>query len=405
MSTAAIQSDLAEQLFMDAMAAGCGDDPYSAYRRLREAAPALLTADGTLVLSDFAGCSAALRDRALGKGSEMLGMQFANVADDIFATITEQMEHSMIMMNPPGHTRLRRLVSDRFTPRHVEALRAVIEHRVDGLLDALAAAPGGDFVAEFALPLPFHVISDLVGIPEQDREALLPSAQALAELTSPDASAETVSEIAANSTVMNAYFTDLLDSKRSDPRDDLLSRLAVADGLTDPETVATANLLFGAGFETTVNLLGNGLCALLAHPGQTDLLRASPDLIPAAVEEFLRYDPPFQIDARTVLEPTTLCGVDLAPGQLVITLLGAANHDPARHDAPDEFDITRADTEHLAFAAGAHYCLGAHLSRLEVRIALERLLDRFSAISLTGAPTRRPGVAFRGYNSIPVTLS
>jgi len=406
MSTLAVQSDEAEQRFMEAMTVSAEDDLYGAYRRLREAAPALMTGDGTLVLSDFAECSAALRHRALGKGEELLGMQSAKVADDIREAVTERLGRSMIMLNPPEHTRLRKQVSDQFTPRHIQALRALIEQRVDVLLDALAAGGGGDFVTDLALPLPLQVIADLLGIPEDDHALIFPIAKDAAELTSPDAPAETIAEIIANGARMSSYLSELLTRKRGEPQDDLLSRLVLASNrLTESETIGTALLLFGAGFETTVNLLGNGLSALLAHPGQMDLLRADPTLIPAAVEEFLRYDAPIQIDARSVLEPATLHGIDLTQGTMVITILGSANHDPARFDHPDEFDITRTDTEHLAFAAGPHFCLGAHLARLEAQVVFERLLNRFTTITAGATPTRRPGIFLRGYNSLPITLT
>lgn len=398
----------ADELFYAAMLPAEGADPYDGYRALRERAPMLLTEDGTLVLSDHAGCDAALRHRALGKGGELLGFQFANVAPELLTEINDLLGDSMIFTNPPDHTRLRRLVSDQFTPRHVQALRERIERRVETMLDRLATPDGGDFMKEVAFALPMHVIADLLGIAEPDRDRFLPWARAFAAFTSPDVDTAAVSALLEVSAEADDYFTDLIARKRRDPEDDLLSRMAAArdaDALTDKEMIATALLLFGAGFETTTNLLGNSLAALLDDPAQLKRLRDDPSLVPAAVEEFLRYDPPVQIDARTVLEPAVLQGVDVAPGQMVITLLAAANRDPARFTDPDTLDVGRPDNPHLSFAAGIHFCLGAHLTRLEAQIVLHRLVTAYAAVTPSGPRTRRPGLALRGHSSLPVALT
>ncbi|MCW2912795.1 MAG: Cytochrome [Actinomycetia bacterium] len=397
----------AEQLFYNVMLDPTSDDPYAGYRRLREAAPALLTADGTLVLSGHAECDAALRHRSLGKGQDMLGFQFTDIPEDQLRRVLDRVQSSMVFANPPDHTRLRRLVSSAFTSRHVEALRDTVTARTDLLLDHLAAEPGADFMTTVAFALPIGVIADLLGVPESDWPSVTPWARDLAALLSPGADADALSRASAAEAALVAYLTGLLADKRRTPADDLLSRLATShadDSLSEDEMISTAILLFGAGFETTTNLLGNGLHALLAHPGQFTRLYADPGLIPAAVEELLRYDSPVQVDARTVLEPATLAGTELAPGQMVITLLGAANHDPARFTDPDALDVGRVDNPHLAFAAGIHFCLGAHLTRLEGEVVFTRLLTRFSSIDAAGEPQRRPGLALRGYARMPVTV-
>lgn len=405
MTVQAAGSASAEQVFYEAMLVPPDEDPYPVYRRLREAAPALLTAEGALVLSTHDGCSAALRHRALGKGDELLGMQFSNVSPDVREIITERIGASMLFANPPEHTRLRRLVSDQFTPRHVEALAAAVARRTDLLLDALAEAGEADFVTAFALPLPLEVIADLLGVPQEDRAFFLPMVGSLGNMTSPGLSDDDLAPILAAGDQTGAYFTDLLARKRREPGDDLLTRLVTHDGLTDDEVISTAILLFGAGFETTTNLLGNGLALLFDHPGALATLRADPSLIPGAVEEFLRYEPPIQVDARTALAPLTLYGADLGPGGTVLTLLAAANRDPARFADPDRLDLTRAPNDHLSFAAGPHFCLGAHLTRLEARVAFTRLLARFPGLSPTAPPVRRAGVSLRGHSRLPVSVA
>jgi cytochrome P450 len=313
----------------------------------------------------------------------------------------------MVFTNPPDHTRLRRLVSSAFTTRHVEDLRTAVTTRADLLLDRLAVEPRADFMTEVALALPVGVISDLLGVPEPDQPTFIPWARDFGAVLSPGADADSLNRAVAAETSLVAYFIDLLADKRRNPSDDLLSRRATShadDALTEDEMISTAILLFGAGFETTTNLLGNGLRALLTHPDQFARLYADPGLVPAAVEELLRYDSPVQIDARTVLEPAVLAGTNLAPGTMVITMLGAANHDPAQFTDPDTLNITRPDTGHLAFAAGIHFCLGAHLTRLETHVLFTQLITRFASIEAAGEPERRPGLALRGYARLPVTL-
>ncbi|MGI8334208.1 cytochrome P450 [Actinomadura scrupuli] len=397
----------AERLFLEIMADPLRDDPYDGYRRLRELAPALLTGDGTLVLTRFEDCDAALRHRALGKSDRLLELGLAVAPAERPGSVVDLLRHSMLFANPPDHTRLRRLVSSAFTSRHVEALRDAVTARTGALLEALAAEPGADFMAAVALPLPVNVISDLLGVPEADRLAFTPKVHALVTALDPTADLECLTLGEAAGDELFGYFSALLADKRARPGDDLFSRLAAShedDALDESEMISTALLLFIAGFETTTNLLGNGLHALLEWPDELRRLRDHPELIPAAVEELLRYDSPVQVGARTVLEPTTLAGADLEPGLLVLTALGAANHDPARFDGPDRLDVGRADSGHLAFAAGIHFCLGAHLTRLEAQIFLEVLVRRYD-VARAGEPTRRPGFTLRGFDHLPVALS
>lgn len=238
-----------------------------------------------------------------------------------------------------------------------------------------------------------------------DRAVAAPLVRALLASLEPGANVEALTAACEAEDHLATYFADLLAVKRARPADDLLSRLAVAHGddvLDDNECVGTAILLFAAGFETTTNLIGNGVAALLAHPDQMRQLRARPELASNAVEELLRYDSPVQTNGRTVLEPTRLAGVDLHPGQVVLTLLGAANRDPDRFCDPDRLDITRTGVPPLSFGAGIHFCLGAPLARLEGSILFPLLVARFPGLGLVEQPRWRTGLSFRGLSSLKV---
>jgi cytochrome P450 len=398
----------AERLFMEIMADPLSADPYAGYQRLRELAPALLVGGNMLVLSRYADCDAVLRQRGFGKGGQILGSEDRGDPSESPDSVMWYFRDSMLYANPPDHTRLRRLVSSAFTARHVAALRPAVTARARALLDALAAEPDGDFMSAVALPLPVNVICDLLGIPEADRLSFTPKVHALVSAMEPAAEPETQDPGAQAAADLSGYLSELLAEKGARSADDLLSRLVAAgdddDALTKDEMISTALLLFIAGFETTTNLLGNGLHALLSRPDQLDRLRADPALIPAAVEELLRYDSPVQLTARTVHEPATVTGAELTPGMLVLTLLGAANHDPAQFSNPATLDVGRPDGGHLSFAAGIHFCLGAHLTQLEAQVFLEQLALRYD-IAPAGEPARRPGFTLRGFQRMPVTVS
>jgi cytochrome P450 len=311
-----------------------------------------------------------------------------------------------LFANPPEHTRLRRQVSEVFTPRHVEALRPQIAQAADDYLTRLADQPGADWISTVARPLPARIIAELLGIPGSDYQQLAPDVAGLVEMFEPLATAEAVSRGIAAQDKVGGYLTGLLADRRRHPGDDLLSRLAASradDAMDETELVATAVLLFAAGFETTVNLLGNGLHALLTHPSQLAALRAEPGLADTAVDEMLRYDPPVQLTSRAALQPCTVAGTDLTAGQNALLLIGAANRDPARYDSPDDLIIARRDGYGLSFAAGAHFCLGAHLARLEGIVVFSRLLSRFPSLELAAEPRRRPGHSLRGFAELRLT--
>ncbi|MBW0275396.1 cytochrome [Nocardia sp. MH4] len=396
-------------LLLDALLTDHGSaGPYEAFRRLRQTQPVLVTRSGVLVLSRYDDCAAALRDRSLGKADESLGFGLSDIPEELQHQAMHRFRRTMLFRNPPDHHRLRRLVADVFTPRHIDALRGRIVTQVNHLLNVMEARVSVDIINDLALPLPVNVIGDLLGVPFTDRAVAAPLVRALLASLEPGADIAALTAACDAEDQLAAYFADLLAVKRARPTDDLLSRLAVANGddiLDDDECVGTAILLFAAGFETTTNLIGNGVAALLAHPDQMRELRARPELASNAVEELLRYESPVQTNGRTVLQPTRLAGVDLHPGQVVLILLGAANRDPDRFDDPDSLDITRTGVPPLSFGAGIHFCLGAPLARLEGAILFPLLASRFPDLRLVEQPRWRTGLSFRGLSTLKVVTA
>jgi cytochrome P450 len=377
------------------------DDPYPRYARLREIAPVVRADDGALVVTRHADGAAVTRDHRLGHMPAHM-LAFVGLADWADHPSLRQLFTSMLVQNPPDHTRLRRLVSSAFTARRVQALRPAVERMVAELLDG--AGGTADFVSAFAFPLPVNVIGELLGVPAADRaqfQTLVRDWSQVLDVITPEVLA--VADPAA--TVMRDYLTGLVAERRRDPRDDLLSALVAAeaegDRLTADELLTMAGLLFAAGFETTTNLLVNGLVAVLGHPGQVPALHADPA---TAVEELLRYDSPVQLLSRVAWEPTVVGGVPIEPGDRIVVYLGAGNRDPRRFTDPDRLDLSRPDNAPLSFGGGIHYCLGAPLARLEAQIAFPALLRRFPRIALDGEPERRNSLTIRGFNRLPVAF-
>jgi cytochrome P450 len=316
-------------------------------------------------------------------------------------------------VDPPDHTRYRRLVSRSFTPRATADAEPLVRRIADDLLDRMEgpAARGEtvDLVAAYAAPLPVLVIADLLGVPTDRQQDFLRWGAAAAATLDPGLPFRRFVSADRALRELHAFLAGHFAQLRREPGDDLVSRLvAVADdgALTDRELHATVMLLLGAGFETTVNLLGNAVVLLDAHRDQWDALRADPSGWPDAVEEVLRHDSPVQITGRMVREDTTVAGTDLRAGTRVVVLLGAANRDPEVFADPGRFDVTRPDArEHLAFSAGIHYCVGAGLARLEGAVALQALTERFPRLRVAGRPVRRDLQTLRGFEDLPVTLS
>ncbi len=316
-------------------------------------------------------------------------------------------EFTMLFLDPPDHTRLRALVNKAFTPRAVNALEPQIRGIMGGLLDDIDDPGGFDLMPAVAQPLPVIVIAEMLGVPPQDREQFKTWSAQRARLLEPTIGRREREAGAAASRAFDAYFRKIIEARRADPRDDILSALVQAEDegerLTERETLNMLRLLLIAGNETTTNLIGNGVLALLRSPDQLRRLRDDPALIPSAVEELLRFDSPVQTDFRRVLEDCEVNGFPVRKRDNVVLLMGAANRDPDAFDDPDRLDVGRDQGPHLSFGRGIHHCLGAPLARLEGRIALEMLLERFAVIGLaTHRPRFRRTIVLRGLESLPI---
>ncbi len=315
---------------------------------------------------------------------------------------------SLLALDAPEHTRMRKQVAKAFTARSVSGLEAKVATIAEGLLDELSGEDGFDLVSTYAARLPVAVIADLLGVREADRGPLLAWGNEAATLLDPGLSWRQFSRARHAVQAMHRWFEAHVDRLRTDPGDDLLSRLATAQGpdrLDAGELRAVGLLVLGAGFETTVSLLSNAVVQLDAHPDQLKLLRHEPERWPNAVEEVLRYDSPVQLTAREAYVDTEVAGAPMSAGEAVLVFLGGANRDPAVFDDAQTFDVTRANAhEHLAFSAGPHFCLGASLARLEGAVALRLLYERFPDLRLAGEPSRRTTRVLRGYERLPVRV-
>jgi cytochrome P450 len=387
-------------------------DPYPRYRRLREEAPVLRTAFGPVVLSRYEDCQAALRDPRLGRGNRGVGLmgQATGQVSEARQRMADTQSLTMLFANPPEHTRLRRLVSREFTPGRVDALRPAVEVMVHAILDRMADEAEVDVMKVLAFPLPVTVIGELLGIPEADRAGFQPLVQRAVVSLEINATDEQLDDAQLAALDMSVYFLDLLAERRARPTGDLLSALATAadadDRLTEEEVIATAILLFAAGFETTTNLIGNGLWALLSNPDQLERLRADTGLVGSTVEEILRFDSPVQVNGRSALVEAEIAGEPLAKEDFVICLQGAANRDPDRFPDPERFDIGRDQGPPLSFGSGIHHCLGAGLARMEGQVVFKALVERFATIdALVDEPEQRTGLTLRGLAALPVRVA
>ncbi|WP_194815093.1 cytochrome P450 [Nocardia sp. XZ_19_385] len=383
------------------------EDPYPFGDRIR-ARGRLVAIPYSYVTADYELCRTVLRHKDFGVTPPEAFTVFKPVQRLIKATdlkIASPVEPpAMLMVDPPVHTRYRKLVAQAFTPRAVARLRDRISEVTTDLLDDLAQHENADLIEQFALLLPIAIISEILGIPAEKRDDLLDAGHAGSPLLDIGISWKTFRT--ANDALREAqdYLVEHIAELRANPGDNILSDLATGGELTDTELLYSAALIAGAGFETTVNLIGNGIMALHQHPEQLDLLRAEPARWPGAVEEILRYDSPVQMTARTALRDIEIAGVRIAKGEMVALLLGCANRDPKMFDNPNVFDVTRANArEHLSFSSGVHACLGASLARMEGAVALQALYDRFPNLRVADAPQRRGLLNLRGFQHIPVS--
>lgn len=384
-------------------------DPYPAYERLRTLDPMHQTPFGSYLASRHAEASLVLRDKRFGK--DFVDRTVRRYGPKIMEEpVFRSMQHWMLHQDPPDHTRLRGLVVKAFTARRVEDMRPRIQHIVDETLDRIAPAGHMDLIEDFAFRLPVTIICDMLGIPEEHRERFYTNARADGRLLDPvPLSPDEIKAANEGNVAAQEYFQDLFELRRSNPGDDLTTQLVQAEEagskLTNEELTANIILLFGAGHETTVNLIGNGLLALYRNPDQLALLKARPDLITNAIEEFLRYDSSVQLTGRTALEDIEdLGGRRIPKGEGVLCLLGSANRDPAVYpDRPDQLDITRPNVKPLSFGGGIHFCLGAQLARIEAEIAISTLLRRLPGLRLDDAehPEWRPTFVLRGLKRLP----
>ncbi|NKQ58656.1 cytochrome P450 [Amycolatopsis sp. K13G38] len=386
-------------------------DPYTPCRVLREAGPVHRTPIGLHLLTRYADCAAVLQNNAWSHAEEAGQLHPSISAEDA----AEEMPTSFLWMDPPDHTRLRTLVSKAFTPRTVARLRPRIEQLCRDLVDCALDRREFDLIEGMAYPLPLTIVCELIGVPAADHRSAQRWSQDLARGFDPDVlmTPEAHQARSTASREFMAYFRELIDERRAHPQDDLLSALAAVedrgDVLTETELLTTCVTTLVAGHETTVNLVGSGLLALMRNPGQFERLRAHPEYIPSAVNELLRYEPPVQMTTRSAKEHITLAGHEFQPGDGVVVLINSANRDPEVYHDPETLDVARfhdrttQPPRHLGFSLGIHYCLGAPLALLEMEVLLHELLDRVGTMELTSEDLKyKPNLIVRGLAELAV---
>jgi pimeloyl-[acyl-carrier protein] synthase len=405
-------------------------NPYAAYARLREEAPVCWGMGfepgmpGVWHIARYTDIQRILKDPrfthqharethgGVAAGTEAGAETSAATVNDEAQLFRELSGLSLLFIDPPDHTRLRALVSKAFTPRMVESVRPRAQALADELLDAAASAGTLDVIGGYAMPLTLTVISEMLGVPIGSREEMREWAGVVVQAVDAKRDIAIYGPATAVTMRLVALFQGVLEERRAKPHNDLISELLQAheqgDHLSEQELIVTATTLLLAGHETTVNLVGNGMLSLLSHPEQLALLRAQPELISSAVEEFLRYEAPSQMASRVAPEEMEIGGQFVGRGEILNLLLGSGNHDPEAFSDPDGLEITRANNRHLAFGTGMHYCLGAPLARLEGQVAIETLLRRFPKLRLSDDPTLAPEwretISFRGLRSLWLTL-
>jgi len=385
---------------------GFVDDPYPFYAALRQLAPLHRLGENAVLLTRHADVLAVYRNPAASSDKQR---EFAPRLGPGSA-IYEHHTSSLVFNDPPSHTRVRRLLMGALNQRAIARMEAGVQRLVDGLLDGLADLPAPDLIDDFAARIPVEVIGNLLEIPQEERAPLRDWSLAILSALEPAPGAALLARANAAVTDFLAALRRLVADRRrhpGDPQADVLTRLLQGDaegGLSENELLHNCIFLLNAGHETTTNLIGNGVHALLTHRDQLERLVAEPVLIGSAVEELLRFESPLQLNNRLITAPMEIAGCTVAAGTFITLCIAAANRDPAVFDEPDRLDIARKPNNHLAFGQGAHACSGMNVARLEARIALGGLLARYPGIAAAGAPQRDPRVRFRGFRRLPVRL-
>jgi len=392
--------------------AGYMENPYPHFAEMRDGQPVHLSMMDVWVLFDHDDVFRLLRDPTMSVMDAKIEVRDEERYAEMLEAAGGELEQDSSMLNtdPPDHTRLRRLVSKAFTPAAIQALRPRIQELVDAALDELAAAGTGDIVKQLAFPLPFDVISEMLGMPESDKDQIAAWSGTIVKSLDPMLALDSFAEIRAASNAMNAHIDEVIRWKRENPGDDLLTALIAAeeggDRLTPGELRDQVNLLFIAGHETTVNLIGTGIYELLRHPEQAAIWRADPELDATAVDEMLRFVSPVQFSRRITLDDIEFQGTTIPKGMFVLAGLASSNHDPKKWGpTAEELDVRRDGAgQHLSFGSGAHYCLGASLAKLEAAIAIGTFLRRFPDAAVSGDVDWNGRINLRGLEYLPVTL-
>jgi cytochrome P450 len=385
-------------------------DPYPAYTELRRAGRIHYYEEtNQWIVPHYADVNDLLRDRRFGRTylhlathQEMGRPEDVPEAGDFWFLI----RNGILDMEPPDHTRVRRLVAKAFTPKMVEGLRPTIQRLMDGYVDRVRGAGEFDLIREIAEPLPVTVIAELLGIPEADRRHLRPWSAEICRMYELNPTEEDARAASAAAVEFSGYLRGLIRERRRTPTEDLIGELVQVvdqgDRLTEDEMIGTCVLLLNAGHEATVNVTGNGWWALFRNPDQLALLRSDHSLVRRAIEELMRFDTPLQMFERWVLEDAEICGQMVPKGQELALLFGSANHDPAQFDDSDRLDVTRDHNPHMSFGAGIHFCLGAPLARVELDVSFSTLLRRLPEMELVAEPEWKPNYIIRGLKELRV---
>ena len=390
-----MSDETTDEVFLNPFEEGFFDNPYRQYRRLREKAPVHQSPIGPWSLLGYEECARLIRDPSLS-------------VEDRNATVGPR---DILNMDPPDHTRIRRLLSKAFTPRRIEELVDTTQSLVDTMLDGIEDRGRLDVIPDLAFPLPFAVISRMLGMPEDDSESVRDWSHTLVQVLEPMLAPEELAKVMIAGENLRGRVTEVIEEKRKKPADDLLSALIAVeeqgDRLSEEELLDQVMLLYIAGHETTVNLIGNGMLALLRNPEQLNKLVKTPQLIDNGIDELLRFDSPVQFTRRVALADIEIDGNSVAAGSMIFAMLGSANHDP-EHFGPnaDELDLARLEApHHLSFGGGIHHCLGAVLARMEGRIGIGSLVQRFPNMALTDEPAKwNQRLVLRGLDSLPVSI-